>query len=87
VTQVCGSDPYCCTTSWDGVCVGEADTLCGAGCSVGCAHDKCIEGSALTIGCDPCVTDICAADPFCCNTLWDSACVNAVFFVCLEFCP
>lgn len=28
--QVCAVDPYCCSTSWDGLCVGEAGSICAA---------------------------------------------------------
>ena len=27
--ETCFSDPYCCTTYWDGICVGEAQQWCG----------------------------------------------------------
>lgn len=26
---VCASDPYCCSTAWDGICVGEYQAACG----------------------------------------------------------
>ena len=29
---VCGLDPFCCSNSWDSICVGEAKTDCGAQC-------------------------------------------------------
>ena len=32
-----------------------------------CAHSKCQVGVGLDSTCDPCVTDICAADPACCT--------------------
>jgi hypothetical protein len=81
-------DAYCCTTNWDGVCVGEASSTCGLVCNGGgCAHDKCVEGGPLTLGCDPCVMDICTFDSFCCTDSWDAACVSEVFSVCFEFCP
>ncbi|HLM74515.1 MAG TPA: M57 family metalloprotease [Polyangiaceae bacterium] len=47
-----------------------------------CAHDKCIAGAKLTSGCDPCVTQVCAADPFCCNNTWDATCVSEVGSIC-----
>jgi vibriolysin len=53
----------------------------------GCAHDKCTVGGALTSGCDPCVTSICAVDSFCCSTSWDSLCVGEVSSVCGLSCP
>lgn len=88
VTQVCAADSYCCTTSWDSMCVDEVTSICGLPCNGGgCAHDKCIEGGPLIAGCDPCVTQICQVDSFCCDTEWDIACVNEVFSVCFESCP
>jgi hypothetical protein len=38
VQMVCAQDPYCCNDGWDGVCVGEADSICGAGC---CGDGQC----------------------------------------------
>jgi hypothetical protein len=47
-----------------------------------CAHGLCEEGAALDAACDPCVADICAADPFCCEFEWDSTCVEGVLTAC-----
>ena len=42
----------------------------------------------LLPACDPCVASVCDADPFCCNTNWDSLCVGEVLSVCgLAVCP
>jgi hypothetical protein len=30
---VCGFDQFCCSTAWDGICAGEAESLCGDLCS------------------------------------------------------
>ncbi|WPB79972.1 hypothetical protein KYC5002_12600 [Archangium violaceum] len=52
-----------------------------------CAHDKCATGGALVSGCDQmCVKDICAVDPLCCQTAWNSACVAKVASVCKQQC-
>ncbi|HZF52059.1 MAG TPA: M4 family metallopeptidase [Polyangiaceae bacterium] len=70
--------------------VAQAWTLVGvsdAAQPVACAHDKCTQGVALTSGCDPCVTQICSADPYCCNTKWDATCVSEVSSVCKLSCP
>ncbi|MBK9265758.1 MAG: hypothetical protein IPM54_38970 [Polyangiaceae bacterium] len=69
VTEVCGDGN-------DNDCNGTVDNGCG------CAHDKCTTGVAMQSGCDPCVTQICAADPYCCNNSWDSACVQEVRTIC-----
>jgi hypothetical protein len=61
----------------------DADADSGGGT---CAHSDCTSGTKLTSGCDPCVTKICAADPYCCNTKWDSVCVGEVSSVCGASC-
>ncbi len=37
---VCGQDPYCCETQWDGVCSDLADT-CGGECTAGVDNGSC----------------------------------------------
>jgi hypothetical protein len=32
---VCGVDPFCCSTAWDGICAGEAAGVCAASCPCG----------------------------------------------------
>jgi len=32
-TQICGVDPYCCTTAWDATCVGEVASICQETCN------------------------------------------------------
>jgi hypothetical protein len=64
--------------------VGEVDQFCANGCGGGggggggCSHDECSTGGALYSGCSSCVTAICDADPYCCNTEWDSTCISEV---------
>lgn len=53
----------------------------------GCSHTVCVEGPPLVSGCADCVSSICAVDPYCCNTWWDSICVNQVSTVCGISCP
>lgn len=52
-----------------------------------CAHDKCVTGAKLVKTCDPCVTKVCNADAFCCNTTWDSVCKGEVKSICGITCP
>ena len=89
VTQVCAADGFCCSTDWDSICVGEVASVCGlADCAgTNCAHLVCVQGTALTSGCDPCVTTICAVDPFCCSNSWDGICVGEVSSECGLTCP
>ena len=32
-TDICSQDPYCCSTKWDSVCVGEVGSICGESCN------------------------------------------------------
>lgn len=86
VTSICGKS--CSTGTWSQTCVDKVNTTCGAFCQqdTGCAHDKCYEGGKLAAACDPCVGKICAADPYCCNTAWDSICVDEVNSLCGKNC-
>jgi hypothetical protein len=87
VGQICAADPFCCNNSWDNICVGEVQSVCMLPCGGGgCAHDKCVTGSALAANCDPCVGQICGVDPFCCNNSWDNICVGEVQSVCMQTC-
>jgi hypothetical protein len=47
-----------------------------------CMHDPCDEGARLLWSCDPCVTSVCEADNFCCNTEWDGICVDEATSLC-----
>jgi hypothetical protein len=44
-------------------------------------HGVCSAGSALSSTAS-CVSQICAVDPFCCNTSWDNICISEVNTVC-----
>src|SRR5690348_12354260 len=39
-----------------------------------CAHAICSTGAKLSASCDLCVQKICAKDPYCCTSAWDSVC-------------
>jgi hypothetical protein len=41
---VCSADPFCCDSSWDSICVGEAEDLCGDVCPT-CPEDIDGDGS------------------------------------------
>ena len=80
VEVVCAADPFCCEQSWDGLCAGQAASHCAAcgasgGGDGGSTTTCCVESNAA--GCaDPgCQALVCAADPFCCDTQWDTLCV------------
>jgi hypothetical protein len=54
------------------------------GGTTSCAHDLCTSGGKLGSTCDPCVTQICSSDSYCCNTAWSSICVSEVASICGE---
>jgi len=94
VSAVCASDPYCCNTAWDSICVSEGRTIgkslkCSEATGT-CAHNMCSTGAALANSCDSaksnCVATICASDPYCCSTSWDSVCVGEVASMCGKNC-
>jgi hypothetical protein len=51
-----------------------------------CKHAICATGSKLTSTCDPCASQICAQDPYCCNNRWDNVCVSEVGSICGQSC-
>jgi V8-like Glu-specific endopeptidase len=72
-TTVCAADPFCCNTSWDNLCVTRAWDLC-RNCGPGSGSCYSTHGP----GCEDisCCSSVCTADPFCCDTAWDSLCVQ-----------
>ena len=58
-----------------------------AGSGGSCVHSRCVVGVKLANGCDPCVTQICTADSYCCVTKWSSQCVAEVTSICSKSCP
>jgi hypothetical protein len=58
----------------------------GGGGGGTCSHAICTAGTKLVSGCDPCATQICAADSYCCSTKWDSQCVGEVASICSQAC-
>ncbi len=52
-----------------------------------CSHALCSTGVKLVATCDACTAKICAADSYCCNTQWDSVCVQEVTSLCGKSCP
>ncbi len=92
VANVCGKS--CSTGTWTQTCADQVKSSCNAHCleddtAPACAHDKCYLGDFLDAACDPCVSQICASDPFCCSNLgkWDGLCLQQVATVCGETCP
>jgi hypothetical protein len=77
--------PYCCSLTWDANCVNLASAFCGTS-SCSCTHDLCTTGNPLDSGCSDCTARVCASDSHCCNTAWDSTCVEEAQFFCGQTC-
>jgi hypothetical protein len=82
VAQVCAADWFCCDVEWDAPCAGLARDICGLDCGRTCAHGLCVTGDSLDPACDPCAAQVCAADFFCCDSEWDSVCVDQAEDIC-----
>ena len=88
---VCLLDPFCCATSWDATCANAANTLCIGEedacpqpvCGDGLAGDCCSEHPHPYCQDLECCEAVCAADPFCCSSVWDGACANEAQQLCL----
>jgi hypothetical protein len=93
--SICEIDPFCCTTTWDAICVNHAQKLCGCappeGCGEADAGACCIPGGGGngSPGCDDpeCCETICDyVDSFCCEVQWDATCGDWAFQLCAS-CP
>jgi hypothetical protein len=83
VADICQGDSFCCEFDWDNSCVEMVLSVCGDPmCAAACEHSPCESGGPLDADCQPCVTSICAEDPSCCSTQWDSGCIAQVETVC-----
>ena len=89
--EVCVTDPFCCDVQWDSICASVANETCAA-CGAGCpGTGNCCEANG-TPGCDDffCCALVCAGDPFCCDTAWDSTCAlqaAGACSICSTGCP
>jgi hypothetical protein len=80
---VCAVMPECCTSGWDELCAELAAELCERppACRVGLGD--CLDPQKKR-GCGErsCCELVCAIDPFCCTTRWDSLCAAAASETC-----
>lgn len=81
--EVCQVDPECCITSWDLECTVQAGQLCSE-----CGNPN--SGSCFSEHNQPsclnakCCESVCAQDPFCCEDVWDSLCVDIALDQCAD---
>lgn len=80
---------YCESLAGDyGICLPCGNPLARCGddpppASGPCNHDICKPGEKLGVQCNACSAAVCAKDPYCCSTQWDSECVKKTE----ELCP
>ena len=79
MAAVCDVDPFCCTTSWNSICVSHAEVLCFDKST--CNSTAPCQVTHPDPGCeDPyCCNIVCSFDPACCDISWDNLC--AVFAI------
>jgi hypothetical protein len=89
VDMVCAQDPFCCSDNWDGQCVGEATSICGAGCCGDgtCSGEDCNScpqdcGGACVCGDGACEGEDCSScEQDCGVCIPDPTCPHSVCFV------
>ncbi|MFQ5461549.1 MAG: hypothetical protein ACE5E5_02875 [Phycisphaerae bacterium] len=86
-TDVCAIDSFCCCTEWDNLCANLAIENCGSGSVCATATGDCCQDLG-TPGCgdSACCLAVCAVDPFCCGTAWDTVCAGEAVTVCDPLC-
>jgi hypothetical protein len=85
---VCGSDPFCCNVTWDGVCGQKAMVGCPGVCGCPSLDDMQCCGFKLGSSCaDPvCLACVCSAHPECCAGAWTESCGKAAQMACATSC-
>jgi hypothetical protein len=80
--SVCDVDSFCCTSSWDAICVNEAFVEC-AGCGTPSAQSCYVSHSSVACDDEGCCVAVCSADTFCCESSWDGLCADAAIALCV----
>jgi hypothetical protein len=85
---VCAADPFCCDEQWDNLCVSDVQTVGCGDCGWVSEGGGCCDANG-TPGCDDPDIEacVCPSDPFCCQTSWDSLCVEMVGTYGCAMCP
>jgi len=86
-TLICGLDPFCCSTEWDGLCAADAEANCAVcavapACGVAGTGDCCTANGSPYCDDEACCDLVCANDPFCCNSEWDGLCATDAQAIC-----
>jgi hypothetical protein len=89
---ICEADPFCCETTWDGICADAAEIDCPIcfppeACLTG-SGDCCVAQDGPGCGGIECCDIVCGIDPFCCDEVWDESCADLAVSSCScnDFC-
>ena len=77
-------DSDCDSDNEEGPLVCDEDCRCvpqGPSCD-----DECSAGGTRDEACSPCIEEVCACDPFCCENSWDAFCVHTAQELCEKDC-
>ena len=84
---VCAIDPFCCEVQWDDNCVARAQQVCLL-CGSLLAGSCCVAHLNPYCNDQDCCEQVCALDPFCCTSSWDTVCVSLSSVICTSLaCP
>lgn len=72
---ICNDDPFCCNSSWDALCASAAAVGC-YGCGASGSGSCYVANGTPACNDAQCCTEVCAADPFCCESAWDGLCAD-----------
>lgn len=70
---VIADDPFCCTNTWDALCQQAYDSIVNGDDD---EDQECVEAPASVDTESDAYAAVIAADAYCCNTAWDTACQN-----------
>ena len=83
--SICLVDPPCCSQAWDNACAQTARQVCGVcgpGCGAATSGDCCAAHTTPSCSDAACCATVCAQDPFCCESEWDTNCAEAALDAC-----
>lgn len=85
IESICDHSARCCRRWWSRRCVDAVEEVCDRSCDA-CRHPECTSGDALRPQCSDCTRQVCAVDPYCCDTAWDLRCVEESRSLCQGRC-
>lgn len=81
-TCVCDLDAFCCSVTWDALCIENAIDTCGLDCAAPCCSPSDVGGCEIP----ELETCVCEFDAFCCSVEWDELCVQTGIDLCDSGC-